>query len=904
MLEGTVPPSSPVSASVLLVGPEPGEHDGPRAGTDVPVGPPGLVRAPGLAPALDLLAAQTVDCVAVDLGLPDALHAETWEALRAHSRGAVLLALVDGSEDDAHAGLHLADEVVGRELFTGARAARLWRRLLDRARVVNELRRTEEATRRMSAILEVIPDAIYGHSPEGIITSWNRGAVQLYGYTSAEALGRHVDLLHPPGTHEHAPIMAALHRGEPVRALETVRHGKHGVPVHVSLTICPEAGPSGELNHVTVLARDIGDRRYLEDELLRAIMHDGLTGLPNRASLVDRLSRTLARDAAEGRPVAVFFLDLDQFKRINEAQGHVAGDRVLAEVAGRLLRLVRGLPEHSVVARLGGDEFVLVSRDTDTAAAAAIADRIFAVLAAPVRLEGRAVHISASMGIAVSPPLDPDAESLLRHADAAMYEAKARGRSRSQIFDVSFAERSRDQLRLAGDLREALANDLLEVHYQPVVELDGQRLVGVEALARWEHPERGMVSPSEFVPLAEHSGFVCELDRWVLARACRQVRAGQVAGTVPDGFRVSVNLSARSLADPDLVTLVRDVLADEELPAPSLVLEITETALLQDIATARRSLLGLRGLGVGIALDDFGTGYSSLSFLRELPVTQVKIDRSFVSNVARNEEDRLITQSIVDLAAGLGLETVAEGVETEDQRALLSRLGCANAQGHLWSQALPLPEVLAQAHGASPVAPLEPGRHAARRGHHARRWGRAGWRRTPATPMPSTALDAGHQVAEAVRAGLDAGEAWLVVATAGHRSALREALGADHVAAAVRGGYVELDATEILGRILEDGVLDPERFDGSIGELVRHLHRSSPTVRVYAELTGLLLQHDDPAAASATEDLWEQLHDTTGVTVWCGYDADHPLARHHAEVCTRHDHVAWHDGVVRGSTAS
>lgn len=245
MLEGTVPPSSSVTASVLLVGPEPGGYDGPRTGTDVPVGPPAMLRAPGLAAALDLLASRPVDCVAVDLGLPDAHHPETWRALRAHSRGAVLLALVDGSEDDAHAGLHLADEVIGRELLVGPPTPRLWRRLLDRARVISELRTSEEATRRMSAILDVLPDAIYCHDPEGIITSWNHGAVQLYGYTSAEVLGRHVDLLHPPDTHEHAPIMSALRRGEPVRALETVRHGKDGVPVHVSLTACPRRGRPG-----------------------------------------------------------------------------------------------------------------------------------------------------------------------------------------------------------------------------------------------------------------------------------------------------------------------------------------------------------------------------------------------------------------------------------------------------------------------------------------------------------------------------------------------------------------------------------------------------------------------------------------------------------------------------------
>ena len=740
MLNGAVQPSSAASTSVLLVDAGLGKISALTAPHDEHSDSLALLRAPSLRSALDVLTARTFDCVVVDLDLPGAATADAWQELRRAAAGAALLALADHHGLVDHPGAQLADDVVVRSELATPGAQRAVLRTVRQVRLAGDLQRAEESARLLSAIVEATPDAVFSLAADGVITSWNRGAQQLYGYTPEEIVGEHVSILHPPGVEEYAPILSMLLRGDSVRALETVRIAKDGRLVDVSLTVCPVHGPAGELTGASVVARNISDRRELETELVRAFMHDGLTGLPNRAFLVDRLSRLLATSATSLSPVAVLFLDLDEFKRINEAQGHFAGDRVLGEIATRLGTVARPV---DTVARLGGDEFVLVCPDTDMEAAARLAQRIIETLSRPVRLEGRAVHISASVGIAVCPPLDADAEGLLRHADAAMYEAKARGRSRSQIFDVSFAERSRDQLRLAGDLREALAHDLLDVFYQPVIDLAGDGMagdgmVGFEALARWDHPTRGPVPPGVFVPLAEHSGFVSELDQWVLRRACRDARAGRDAGSLPPHARVSVNLSARSLGDPDLVRIVHDTLLAEGLPPQALVLEITETALMQDIDTARLSLEGLRTLGTGVALDDFGTGYSSLSFLRELPVTQVKIDRSFIVNIARNGEDRLITESVIDLARGLGLETVAEGVETEDQLVLLRRLGCTSAQGYLWSPAVPLdrlaaparrtvPEGAAAAHAPVPL----PGRHADR---GSRRWPRR--RRQPDRPTP------------------------------------------------------------------------------------------------------------------------------------------------------------------------
>jgi diguanylate cyclase (GGDEF)-like protein len=397
----------------------------------------------------------------------------------------------------------------------------------------------------------------------------------------------------------------------------------------------------------------------------------------------------------------VLFLDLDQFKAVNDAQGHQTGDRLLVEVANRLRGVVR--PEDTV-ARLGGDEFVIVCQATDTGAAQRVASRVERELARPLDLGGGALHLTASIGIAVSPPLEPNAESLLRHADAAMYEAKARGRARSQVFDVSFASRSRERLTLAGELRQALRNAELEVHYQPVVDIGSGRVTGVEALARWEHRQHGWIGPDVFVPLAEDTGLVTELDQWVLARACRDADHLRRDGVLPDGATMAVNFSARTVGDPDLVAMVGSAATEHRLPAEAVVIEVTETALMNDPTLASSSLHALRERGFGVALDDFGTGYSSLRFLREMPVTHLKIDRSFVQHIDRRPEDHAITAAMIGLAQGLDIHTVAEGIETGAQLDQLRQLGCTTGQGFLWSRAVPLDDLAGAVALAAPTA--------------------------------------------------------------------------------------------------------------------------------------------------------------------------------------------------------
>jgi diguanylate cyclase (GGDEF)-like protein len=364
----------------------------------------------------------------------------------------------------------------------------------------------------------------------------------------------------------------------------------------------------------------------------------------------------------------VLFIDLDHFKNVNDAHGHLAGDALLVQVAERLRAVMRTA---DTIARFGGDEFVVVCEDSDEALAHAVADRVADSLREPFEINGQRLFVTASVGIAVSPPIPGDCGVLLSNADAAMYEAKAHGRSRSRVFDARADSQWNQRLELTNELRDALSEESLEVHYQPVIDLQTSHVIAIEALVRWHHPTRGWVPPAVFVPLAEDGGFVSILDK-----------------ALPQTARLAVNISAHGIADQELVQAVRTTAQAARLPLTVLELEVTETALQMDSPAAHAVLTALRDLGVGIALDDFGTGYSSLINIRELPVTTIKIDRTFVQSIASRPDDLAVVASVVELARAIGLRTVAEGVETAEQLALLRRLGCEGAQGYFWSKAL------------------------------------------------------------------------------------------------------------------------------------------------------------------------------------------------------------------------
>jgi diguanylate cyclase (GGDEF)-like protein len=432
---------------------------------------------------------------------------------------------------------------------------------------------------------------------------------------------------------------------------------------------------------------DITARKQAERRIAHMARHDDLTGLANRTLLRERLETALARCAAGGGTVAVLCLDLDQFKGVNDTLGHPVGDALLKEVAGRV---VAELAPDDVVARLGGDEFAILRVGADAAqGAAALGARLVESLGRPFVLEGQLINIGTSIGVAMAPGDGLDPDGLLKNADLALYKAKGDGRGTVRFFHTAMDEEVQLRRVLELDMRASLSAGDFELHYQPQMDLATDRIGGFEALVRWRHPVRGMISPAAFIPAAEETGLIVPLGEWVLREACRQ------AAGWPSDVRVSVNVSAVQFRHRNLVQVVMSALASAGLDPRRLELEITETVLMQDSELSVRILHQLRALGVSIALDDFGTGYSSLSYLRRFPFDRIKIDRSFVRDLARDAEGAAIVRAIIGLGRSLSIATTAEGVETREQLDILRREGCTEMQGYLLSPPRPAPEALA-----------------------------------------------------------------------------------------------------------------------------------------------------------------------------------------------------------------
>ncbi len=432
---------------------------------------------------------------------------------------------------------------------------------------------------------------------------------------------------------------------------------------------------------------DVTERKALEERLRHQALHDPLTDLPNRSLLLERLGQALVRAERRRKKVAVLFMDLDNFKHVNDSLGHEAGDRLLVEVAARLRSSLRA---EDTVARLGGDEFVVLSENLrDKRGAAAVARRITRALRSTIPLDGHEVIVTASIGIAFGASCEDRPEELVRGAEIAMYRVKESGKNRSEIFRQEMGDSSSKRLRLEEELRGALERGEFVVHYQPKVIISTGEIVGVEALVRWEHPQRGLLHPVEFVPLAEETGLIMPLGGWVLEEACRQVREWQQRYPSDPPLAVYVNLSARQFSEPDLVGQVVNVLRDTGLEASSLVLEITEGTAMEEAPTTIATLRTLRELGVKLAIDDFGTGYSSLSYLKRFPVDVIKIDRSIVEGLERGPADAAIVSATIAMAHDLGLKAVAEGVETSEQFVKLQTLGCDIGQGYYWWRPCP-----------------------------------------------------------------------------------------------------------------------------------------------------------------------------------------------------------------------
>jgi len=558
----------------------------------------------------------------------------------------------------------------------------------DAQRSRDDARRSEAHHR---AVVENAAEGILTVGRDGRVASFNAAAEEMFGWSAAEIVGQPVTRLIPPDLHGALVDFGLRMRSGGHTAAQRhdvevagVRRDGTQFPMMVSTSAVTV---DGSAPIVTGILRDLSEQKRFEAQLAHQALHDPLTGLPNRIMLTDRLDQALARVRRHDRMCGVLYVDLDRFKAVNDTLGHAVGDDLLIEAAARIQAAVR---ETDTVARLGGDEFVVLCEDIEGVHHATdLAKRVIAALQAPFRLGDGDPHVSASIGIALSADGVETAEAILASADIAMYRAKDNGRSCCELFDEAMQQWVTTQVALESALRQAVPRNELRLFCQPVVESDSAVIRGFEALVRWERPGFGLVAPDTFISTAEDTGLIVDIGAWVLDQACRHA-AGWTRRWPDRRLRVAVNVSSRQLLTGDIVEIVTGALARTGLDPALLTLELTESVLVDDAVSVEPLLRELRGLGVNLALDDFGTGYSSLTYLRAFPINILKIDKSFIRAIGTEREDTAIVAAVIALARNLGLTVVAEGIETQEQLAVLHQLGCPYMQGYLFSHPTPI----------------------------------------------------------------------------------------------------------------------------------------------------------------------------------------------------------------------
>jgi diguanylate cyclase (GGDEF)-like protein/PAS domain S-box-containing protein len=588
----------------------------------------------------------------------------------------------DGSEFPIEMSLGETHED-GERLFTG-----VIRDVTERKEVENAIKESEE---RFRSLVQYTSDIITILEADGTIRYISPAVERVMGYKPEEQIGTNAfGSVHPEDRERALGIFAEVlkHPGlhPPLEFRVPHKDGSWRYVEHVVNNLLDDPAVRG----VVVNSRDITERKALEEQLYHQAFHDPLSGLPNRALFMDRLERALARANRRGDKVAVLFMDLDNFKIMNDSLGHEVGDQLLVAVAERIKACLR--PEDTA-ARFGGDEFTILVEEVDGVSdAVRVSERIAESLQPPFTLDQHEVFSTSSIGITLSSPLQKQPVDLLRQADLAMYRAKHKGKARYEVFEPSMDAKIVERLWLETGLRRALVRRQFRIYYQPIVSLENDKVAGVEALVRWEHPQRGLVLPEEFLYIAEETGLIMRIGQWVLREACKQARVWQeqYPGTLP--LTISVNLSPRQFFHPELVA---EILGESEIDPATLQLEITEGAMASNgTSSADRTLRDLKHMGVQLAIDDFGLGYSSLSYLKRFPVDFLKIDRSFIAGLGRepngvSTKDTEIVRAMIDLTHALGLRVIAEGVETSEQLARLRNMQCDLAQGNYFSEPLP-----------------------------------------------------------------------------------------------------------------------------------------------------------------------------------------------------------------------
>ena len=552
-------------------------------------------------------------------------------------------------------------------------------------------RKQNELDLRIAAIAFETHEGILITGLDHIILRVNRAFTQLTGYLAEEAIGQTPDLL-KSGRHDatfHADIWEVIARNKYWQG-EIWSRRKNGEIYPIWLTTTAVTDAVGKVTHYVSVFSDITLRKAADEQIHRLAFYDPLTRLPNRSLLHDRLQQALTNSARHRKHGAILFIDLDNFKILNDTRGHNIGDLLLIEVARRIQDCVRGA---DTVARLGGDEFVVLleelSEDASQAAATAqdIAEKVLALMNQPFTLHGFEHHSSCSIGISLFLGDAINIDDLLKHADSAMYQAKTSGRNTICFFDPAMQAELVIRTAMADDLRMALPNHQFRLYYQ--IQINGLDAVGAEALLRWQHPLRGLVSPLKFIPIAEETGLIVQIGTWVLKTACMQLQAWH-GNPLTHHLQIAVNVSARQFRQPDFVDQVLDVLKETGANPRKLKLELTESLVLENINNSVEKMQTLRAIGIRFSMDDFGTGQSSLSYLKRLPLQQIKIDQSFVRDITNDPSDAAIVQTIIGMAKNLGLDVIAEGVETEQQRSFLEQNGCCDYQGYLFSKPVPI----------------------------------------------------------------------------------------------------------------------------------------------------------------------------------------------------------------------
>ena len=597
--------------------------------------------------------------------------------------------------------LERSQDLASQEMAALYTALRTDRDQLDR-RVRDRTEALQLSEARLSSLVSLSADWIWEQDTQQRYTYLSESCEAVVGSVPSQWLGKHkLDKLKVEAAPEVvAAYRTALEARQPFRDLPYSFERPDGSRRHVLVSGEPVFDDGGNFQGYRGVGRDVTDARRAEQQVHDLARFDSLTGLPNRNMFLAELDRAIARARRHGTPFAVCFIDLDRFKTVNDSLGHDAGDELLKAMANRLKSALR---QNDLVARLGGDEFVvLLEGSTGSSDLMHAAEKMLTVVGEPLGIQSCSFLITGSIGIAVYPDDGVDAASLLKAADSAMYLAKDRGKNQVQFYTAELADKAARDFELESALRLALVRDELRLHYQPKTCVATGAIVGMEALARWMHPRRGLVSPAEFIPLAEERGLIVPIGRWVVQAACRQIRDWRNAGLlVPP---VAVNLSARQFVSDTLISDIATAMKVYGVEAADLAVELTESVLMADPERANTVLQQLHTMGLHIAIDDFGTGYSSLSYLKRFPAQTVKIDRSFISGLPQDSDDAAITGAVIAMAHSLGLNVVAEGVEHPAQLAALQRMGCDQAQGYLMGRPMPAADLAhrLQAEGEQP----------------------------------------------------------------------------------------------------------------------------------------------------------------------------------------------------------